>query len=167
MVFVSCQFYLALFTVNSGSLSIVRSTCLFLNFSENLGIFRVALLFICQGAVLLIGSISRRTFVPVVQTAYWVYHKQFCLSRTFFILFSSFFRNPVAYHSQQQFSSLSELPVHVKQFFIFLNFFSEIRVAFDCRNSHKFYQDYSSMSSTFSSFLKKKFHRISCGGTSV
>ena len=51
--------------------------------------------------------------------------------------------------------------------FIFLNFFSEIRVAFDCRNSHKFYQDYSSMSSTFSSFLKKKFHRISCGGTSV
>ena len=34
------------------------------------GIFRVALLFICQGAVLLIGSISRRTFVPVVQTAY-------------------------------------------------------------------------------------------------
>ena len=117
MVFVSCQFYLALFTVNSGSLSIFRSTCLFLNFSENLGIFRVALLFICQGAVLLIGSISRRTFVPVVQTAYLVYHKQFCLSRTFFILFSSFFRNPVAYHSQQQFSSLSELAVRVKQFF--------------------------------------------------
>ena len=48
MVFVSCQFYLALFTVNSGSLSIFQSTCLFLNFSENLGIFRVALLFICQ-----------------------------------------------------------------------------------------------------------------------
>jgi len=89
------------------------------------------------------------------------------LSRTFFILFSSFFRNLVAYHSQQQFIILSELSVHVKQFFIFLNFFSEIRVAFDCRNSHKFYQDYSSMSSTFSSFLKKKFHHISCGGTSV
>ncbi|MEQ2573184.1 hypothetical protein, partial [Gallintestinimicrobium propionicum] len=81
------------------------------------GIFRVALLFICQGAVLLIGSISRRTFVPVVQTAYLVYHKQSCLSRTFFILFSSFFRNLVAYHSQQQFSSLSELSVRVKQFF--------------------------------------------------
>ena len=52
MVFVSCQFYLALFTVNSGSFSIFRSICLFLNlaihFSENLGIFRVALLFICQ-----------------------------------------------------------------------------------------------------------------------
>ena len=55
----------------------------------------------------------------------------------------------------------------VSSIFYFLNFFSEIRVAFDCRNSHKFYQDYSSMSSTFSSFLKKKFHRISCGGTSV
>ena len=81
------------------------------------GIFRVALLFICQGAVPLIGSVSRRTFVPVAQTAYLVYHKQFCLSRTFFILFSSFFRNPVAYHSQQQFSSLSELAVRVKQFF--------------------------------------------------
>ena len=77
------------------------------------------------------------------------YHKQFCLSRTFFILFSGFFQNPVAYHSQQQFIILSELSVHVKQFFIFLNFFPEIRVAFDCRNSHKFYQDYSSMSSTF------------------
>ena len=51
------------------------------------GIFRVALLFICQGAVLLIGSVSRRTFVPVVQTAYWVYHKQFCLSRTFSFYF--------------------------------------------------------------------------------
>ena len=92
---------------------------------------------------------SRRTFVPVAQTAYLVYHKQFCLSRTFFILFSSFFRNPVAYHSQQQFSSLSELSVHVKQFFIFLNFFSEIRVAFVRRNSHKVYQDCLSMSSTF------------------
>ena len=52
-------------------------------------------------------------------------------------------------------------------FFYFLNFFSEIRVAFVRRNSHKLYQDYSSMSSTFSSFLKKKFHRIPCGGTSV
>ncbi|MFR5522368.1 MAG: hypothetical protein ACLTIF_08450, partial [Lachnospiraceae bacterium] len=40
-----------------------------------------------QGAVLLIGSVSRRTFVPVAQTAYRVYHKQFCLSRTFFIFY--------------------------------------------------------------------------------
>ena len=48
MVFVSCQFYLALFTVNSGSFFVFRLSCLFLNFSENLGIFRVALLFICQ-----------------------------------------------------------------------------------------------------------------------
>ena len=111
--------------------------------------FQVALLFICQGAVLLIGSVSRRTFVPVVQTAYLVYHKQFCLSRTFFILFSSFFRNLVAYHSQQQFIILSELSVCVKQFFIFLNFFLEIRVAFVRRNNHKVYQDCLSMSSSF------------------
>ena len=55
----------------------------------------------------------------------------------------------------------------VSSIFYFSNFFSEIRVAFDCRNSHKFYQDYSSMSSTFSSFFKKKFHRISCGGILV
>ena len=108
-----------------------------------------------------------KNICSVSQKAYLVYHKQFCLSRTFFILFSSFFRNLVAYHSQQQFVILSELSVHVKQFFIFLNFFSEIRVAFVRRNSHKLYQDYSSMSSTFSSFLKKKFHRIPCGGTSV
>ena len=52
-------------------------------------------------------------------------------------------------HSQQQFTILSELSVHVKRFFIFLNFFSEIRVAFVRRNSHKLYQDYLSMSSTF------------------
>ena len=102
------------FLLPSGFPLPVSGTVLFWN---SFRIFRVALLFICQGAVLLIGSISRRTFVPVAQTAYWVYHKQFCLSRTFFILFSSFFRNPVAYHSQQQFSSLSELTVRVKQFF--------------------------------------------------
>jgi len=64
-------------------------------------------------------------------------------------LFSGFFQNPVAYHSQQQFIILSELTVRVKQFFYFLNFFSEIRVAFVRRNSHKLYQDCLSMSSTF------------------
>ena len=90
-----------------------------------------------------------KNICSVSQKAYLFYHKQFCLSRTFFILFSSFFRNLVAYHSQQQFIILSELSVHVKQFFIFLNFFSEIRVAFVRRNSHKVYQDYWSMSSTF------------------
>ena len=58
-----------------------------------------------------------KNICSVSQKAYLFYHKQFCLSRTFFILFSSFFRNPVAYHSQQQFSSLSELAVRVKQFF--------------------------------------------------
>ncbi|WP_337560863.1 hypothetical protein, partial [Gallintestinimicrobium sp.] len=69
--------------------------------------------------------------------------------KNFFILFSSFFRNLVAYHSQQQFVILSELSVHVKQFLFFLNFFLEIRVAFVRRNSHKLYQDCLSMSSTF------------------
>ena len=48
---------------------------------------------------------------------YISYHLCFSLSRTFFILFSGFFQNLVAYHSQQQFSSLSELTVRVKQFF--------------------------------------------------
>ena len=60
MVFVSCQFYLALFTVNSGSFFVFRLSCLFLNFSENLGIFRVALLFICQRSVILRCCCSQR-----------------------------------------------------------------------------------------------------------
>jgi len=34
-------------------------------------------------------------------------------------------------------------------------------------NSSVVYQNFLFMSSTFSSFLKKKFHRIPCGGTSV
>ena len=96
----------------------------------------------------------------VSQTAYWVYHKQFGLSRTFFILFSGFFRSPVAYHSQQQFISLSEPSAHVKHFFIFLNFFSEIRVAFVRRNSHKVYQDCLSMSSSFLFFSSLFFRRF-------
>ena len=48
---------------------------------------------------------------------------------------------------------LSELSVCVKQFFIFLNFFLEIRVAFVRRNSPKVSQDCLSMSSTFCIFL--------------
>ena len=84
MVFVSCQFYLALFTVNSGSFLIFRLSCLFLNlaihFSENLGIFRVALLFICQGSV---------CFVVVLFSAATLisYHNRFRLSTTFLNLF--------------------------------------------------------------------------------
>ena len=101
-----------------------------------------------------------KNICSVSQKAYLVYHKQFCLSRTFFILFSSFFRNLVAYHLQQQFIILSKLSVHVKQFFIFLNFFLEIRVAFVRRNSHKVYQDCLSMSSSFCIFNDslKSFH---------
>ena len=60
-----------------------------------------------------------KNICSVSQKAYLFYHKQFCLSRTFFILFSSFFRNPVAYHSQQQFISLSELSARVKHFLFF------------------------------------------------
>jgi len=93
-------------------------------------------------------SISfRRTFVLFLRKLiYFIISSSVCQE---LFLFSSFFRNPVAYHSQQQFTILSELSVHVKRFFIFLNFFSEIRVAFVRRNSHKLYQDYLSMSSTF------------------
>ena len=98
MVFVSCQFYLALFTVNSGSFSIFRSICLFLNFSENLGIFRVALLFICQRSI---------SFVVVLFSAATLisYHNRFRLSTTFFDFFKSFsqpenlrFRGGVLYY---------------------------------------------------------------------
>ena len=84
MVFASCQFYLALFTVNSGSLSIFRSTCLFLNFSENLGIFRVALLFICQRSMFCVSLLfSAATLIS--------YHNRFRLSTTFFRFFQIFF----------------------------------------------------------------------------
>ena len=80
MVFVSCQFYLALFTVNSGSFFVFRLSCLFLNFSENLGIFRVALLFICQRSVILLLLLfSAATLIS--------YHNRFRLSTTFFEIF--------------------------------------------------------------------------------
>ena len=82
MVFVSCQFYLALFTVNSGSFFVFRLSCLFLNFSENLGIFRVALLFICQRSVFLsLLLFSAATLIS--------YHNRFRLSTTFLKSFSS------------------------------------------------------------------------------
>ena len=97
MVFVSCQFYLALFTVNSGSFFVFRLSCLFLNFSENLGIFRVALLFICQRSVFLaLLLFSAATLIS--------YHNRFRLSttflKTFFVLES--FRFPqhlICYHT--------------------------------------------------------------------
>ena len=105
-----------------------------------------------------------KNICSVSQKAYLFYHKQFCLSRTFFHFIFKFLSKPdcsslaaTVHYSIRTFCSCQAV----------FYFFSEIRVAFDCRNSHKFYQDYSSMSSTFSSFLKKKFHRISCGGTSV
>ena len=87
MVFVSCQFYLALFTVNSGSLSIFRSTCLFLNFSENLGIFRVALLFICQRSKPLAPQELVRSLLLFSAATLISYHNRFRLSTTFFEIF--------------------------------------------------------------------------------
>ena len=89
MVFVSCQFYLALFTVNSGSLSIFRSTCLFLNFSENLGIFRVALLFICQRSKPLAPQELVRSLLLFSAATLISYHNRFRLSTTFLKSFSS------------------------------------------------------------------------------
>ena len=114
---------------------------------------------------------SQETFLlknicSVSQKAYLVYHKQFCLSRTFLFYFQASFETRLLI-TRSNSSLVYQNFQLVSSIFYFLNFFSEIRVAFDCRNSHKFYQDYSSMSSTFSSFLKKKFHRISCGGPSV
>ena len=117
MVFVSCQFYLALFTVNSGSFSIFRLICLFLNFSENLGIFRVALLFICQRSVFLsLLLFSAATLIS--------YHDRFRLSttflKTFFVLKSfRFSRHLVSYHT---------LSVSVNNFF--KNFLSLIGSCF-------------------------------------
>ena len=65
------------------------SICLFLNlaihFSENLGIFRVALLFICQRSVFLsLLLFSAATLIS--------YHDRFRLSTTFFDFFKSFFQ---------------------------------------------------------------------------
>ena len=82
----SCQFYLALFTVNSGSFLIFRLSCLFLNFSENLGIFRVALLFICQSASLLISEALSLLFSAATLISY---HVRFRLSTTFLKTFLS------------------------------------------------------------------------------
>ena len=98
------------------------------------------------------------SFLSLRQLIEFIISSSVC-QELFSFLFSSFFRNLVAYHSQQQFIILSELSVHVKQFFVFLNFFLEIRVAFVRRNSHKVYQDCLSMSSTFCIFsiLSKYF----------
>ena len=96
------------------------------------------------------------SFLSLRQLIKFIISSSVC-QELFFNLFSGFFRNPVAYHSQQQFNSLSELSAHVKHFFIFLNFFSEIYVAFVRRNSHKVYQDCLSMSSTFCVFSEVFF----------
>ena len=113
MVFVSCQFYLALFTVNSGSLSIFRSTCLFLNFSENLGIFRVALLFICQRSVILLLLLfSAATLIS--------YHVRFRLSTTF-LIFSNLFSNRKTFVSAVDFHTTILFPALSTTFYIYFS----------------------------------------------
>jgi len=111
MVFVSCQFYLALFTVNSGSFSIFRLICLFLNFSENLGIFRVALLFICQRSVFLsLLLFSAATLIS--------YHDRFRLSTTFLIFLNLFPTGKLSF--SRWIFILPHCPVLCQQLFTFI-----------------------------------------------
>ena len=113
MVFVSCQFYLALFTVNSGSFFVFRLSCLFLNFSENLGIFRVALLFICQRSVfLLLLLFSAATLIS--------YHDRFRLSTTF-LIFSNLFSNRKAFVSAVDFHTTILFPALSTTFYIYFS----------------------------------------------
>jgi len=56
------------------------------------------------------------SFLSLRQLIEFIISSSVC-QELFSFLFSSFFRNLVAYHSQQQFNSLSELTVRVKQFF--------------------------------------------------
>ena len=56
------------------------------------------------------------SFLSLRQLIEFIISSSVC-QELFSFLFSSFFRNLVAYHSRQQFSSLSELTVRVKQFF--------------------------------------------------
>ena len=107
----SCQFYLALFTVNSGSFSIFRSICLFLNFSENLGIFRVALLFICQRSVFLsLLLFSAATLIS--------YHDRFRLSTTFSIFLNLFPTGKLSF--SRWIFILPHCPVLCQQLFTFI-----------------------------------------------
>ena len=146
MVFVSCQFYLALFTVNSGSFFVFRLSCLFLNFSENLGIFRVALLFICQRSVfLLLLLFSAATLIS--------YHDRFRLSTTFLKTFLSWktfvFRGRFLYYHicQTSVNNFSE---------IFLNFFSVVVLSRYCPdNESEYITPYITCQHYFLNFLHK------------
>ena len=98
------------------------SICLFLNlaihFSENLGIFRVALLFICQRSVILLLLLfSAATLIS--------YHDRFRLSTTFFEIFSSFFRAVVL--SRRCLNNESEyITPHITCQHYFLNFLHKL-----------------------------------------
>ena len=117
MVFVSCQFYLALFTVNSGSFSIFRSICLFLNlaihFSENLGIFRVALLFICQRSVILRCCCSQRQLWYLIMSAF--------VCQQLFLIFSNLFSNRKTFVSAVDFHTTILFPALSTTFYIYFS----------------------------------------------
>ena len=120
------------------------------------GIFRVALLFICQGAILLKKHFFWRTFVLFLRKLIqFIISSSVCQELFSFYFQVSFETRLLITHSNSSLFYQNSLFMS-SSFFIFLNFFSEIRVAFVRRNSRKFYQDYSSMSSIFSSFLKKE-----------
>ena len=89
-----------------------------------------------------------KNICSVSQKAYLVYHKQFCLSRTFSFYFQVSFETWLLI-TRSNSSLVYQNFRLVSSIFYFLNFFSEIRVAFVRRNSHKVYQDCLSMSSTF------------------
>ena len=93
------------------------SICLFLNlaihFSENLGIFRVALLFICQRSVFL----SLLLFSAATLTSY---HDRFRLSTTF-LIFSNLFSNRKTFVSAVDFHTTILFPALSTTFYIYFS----------------------------------------------
>ena len=104
-----------MFTVNSGSFSIFRSICLFLNlaihFSENLGIFRVALLFICQRSVILRCCCSQRQLRYLIMTAF--------VCQQLFLIFSNLFSNRKTFVSAVDFHTTILFPALSTTFYIY------------------------------------------------
>ena len=93
------------------------SICLFLNlaihFSENLGIFRVALLFICQRSVILLLLL----FLAATLISY---HDRFRLSTTF-LIFSNLFSNRKTFVSAVDFHTTILFPALSTTFYIYFS----------------------------------------------
>ena len=93
------------------------SICLFLNlaihFSENLGIFRVALLFICQRSVILLLLL----FLAATLISY---HDHFRLSTTF-LIFSNLFSNRKTFVSAVDFHTTILFPALSTTFYIYFS----------------------------------------------